>query len=75
MLNEYTKGVNSINVNHLKSIKPDWFDKYNNLLDYSRNRRSEFLRKTLSFLVRSNHVEDGIYETGDSMLLNIGNLH
>jgi tRNA-splicing ligase RtcB/release factor H-coupled RctB family protein len=75
-------GGPSIEVGRLLEERPDWFERYNEVLDYGRDRRAEFCYRTLQFLVNCGYVRGekdksylskgwapprGSYEYGDSI--------
>lgn len=45
----------------------NWFNDYNNLLEYSKQRRKEYLNGTLAFLVKNKNVINGNYKINDSI--------
>ncbi len=55
-------------IDFLEKNYPEWFPEYNDVLEYGRKRRLEFLEGTLQFLERNGYINrNQIYETGDSI--------
>jgi RNA-splicing ligase RtcB len=74
-------GHNQIGIGELLSVKPNWFEDYEKIIQYGKKRRIEFCYKTLQFLINNSYVRgeknkdylkgvnagDFGYEYGDSV--------
>lgn len=55
-------------VDFLRQNYPQWFDEYNDVIQYGVKRRMDFLQGTLAFLERNGYVHNsGNYTCGDSV--------
>ena len=51
----------------VSKLPNDWWDNYNRVLDYAKNRRLEFLEKSFDFLVKNKYISQNVsYETDDT---------